>query len=177
MEQAFERLADMLGTAATRVGPNYFQLPVAAADAMYRERVYCYELYHQIRELWGDFPFSLGGEIDKSGHPSFVDGPYARAKPDLLIHTPGSMDENLAVVEVKPATTRQKGIRDDIRKLRWFHQNANYFVGVFLVYGEAGDPEIVAQRVRDSAAAQDDLESLVCLYHRHVGERPERLQL
>jgi hypothetical protein len=24
-------------------------LPVADADAMYRERVYCYELYHQLR--------------------------------------------------------------------------------------------------------------------------------
>ena len=169
MEQAFERLADMLGTAATGLALTTFSYP-------WRPPTPCTAsgctapLYHQIRELWGDFPFSLGGEIDKFGHQSFVDGPYARAKPDLLIHTPGSMDENLAVVEVKPATTSEKGIRDDIRKLRWFHQNANYFVGVFLVYGEAGDPEIVAQRVRDSAAAQGDLESLVCLYHRRVRE-------
>ena len=32
---------------------GYYQLPVAGKeDPIYRERVYCYELYHQIRTLW-----------------------------------------------------------------------------------------------------------------------------
>ena len=44
-------------TAATAaVGSEYFLLPVARADGgepllLYRERVYSYELYHQLRHL------------------------------------------------------------------------------------------------------------------------------
>jgi hypothetical protein len=94
----------MLAASCAQIGGEYFQLPIAEADAVYRERVYCYELYHQLRRLWRDFPFSLGGEVDKEGHPHFKNGPYAGAKPDLLVHWPGNMDGNLACVEVKPGT-------------------------------------------------------------------------
>jgi hypothetical protein len=57
-------LEELLTAASVRIGPEYFQLPVADADAVYRKRVYCYELYHQLRCLPEGFPFSLGGEID-----------------------------------------------------------------------------------------------------------------
>src|SRR2546426_8735920 len=87
----FERFAEMLTAATIRVAGEYFQLPVADADAVYRERVYCYELYRQLRCLWGAFPFRLGGEIDKTGNPHFREGPYSRAKPDLIVHVPGDM--------------------------------------------------------------------------------------
>lgn len=50
------------------VAPEYFQLPQVEADTVYRERVYCYEHHHQIRLRWNDFPFSLGGEVDKACH-------------------------------------------------------------------------------------------------------------
>ena len=42
----------MISVAVSRIAHGYFQLPVADADALYRERVYCYELYHQLRCLW-----------------------------------------------------------------------------------------------------------------------------
>jgi hypothetical protein len=44
----------------------------------YRERVYCYELYHQMRRRWPlNCEYSLNGEVDKRGHP------YLQARPDL----------------------------------------------------------------------------------------------
>jgi hypothetical protein len=100
MEQEMNSFEAMIASASARIGSEYFQLPVADADAVYRERVYCYELYHQFRCLWDDFPFRLGGEIDKNGYPHFQAGPYAKAKPDLLVHAPGIMRRNLACIEV-----------------------------------------------------------------------------
>ena len=112
MNQEFDSLLAMMASACGRVAPEYFQLPVADADSVYRERVYCYELYHQLCCDWHDFPFSLGGEIDKGRHPYFRGGPYARSKPDLLVHQPGNMERNLACVEVKPCT----GALDEIQR-------------------------------------------------------------
>ena len=169
MQEAFERLLGLIDIATSRVGTEYFQLPRADADAVYRERVYCYELYHQLRHLWDDFPFSLAGEVDKEGNPHFRNGPYARVKPDLLIHVPGDMDDNLAVVEVKSANGLG-GTRGDLQKLSWFCENARYFRGIFLVYGEAGDTDQLAHRVRRAAEPGIDLERLVCLYHRRIAE-------
>ena len=176
MEREFEQLRGMLDVATSRVVREYFQLPVADADAVYRERVYCYELYHQLRCIWEGFPFSLGGEIDKNGNPHFENGPYARAKPDLLVHTPGDMDQNLAAVEVKPATADLGDMRNDLRKLTWFCRHARYFRGVFLVYGEAGEPEALSSKLRRAADTGIELVLLECLYHRHVGERAQRIR-
>lgn len=175
MNQEFRTFITMLETATSRIRHDYFQLPVCDADAMYRERVYCYELYHQLRclfdELADEFPFSLGGEVDKTGHPLFRDGPYPRAKPDLLVHEPGSMSRNLAVVEVKPATPSRADIGHDLGKLESFCDRAQYFRGVFLVYGGAGEPDELAGRVRAAADARStDLARLTCLYHRRAGE-------
>jgi hypothetical protein len=114
MQQAYDRFVLKLNLAAARIAGEYFHLPVADADAVYRERVYCYELYHQLRSDWGAFPFALGGEIDKSGNPHFRGGPYAGAQPDLLVHVPGDMDGNLAVIEAKSANVGLGGIRADL---------------------------------------------------------------
>ena len=138
----------MILAATARIGEEYFQLPVADADAVYRERVYCYELYHQLRCLWGDFPFSLGGEIDKQGHPHFRDGPYANAKPDFLVHEPGGMDRNLACVEVKPIDRPKAEFTADFKKLTWFCRQAKYARGIFLVYG-------ASTKVADIAALRE----------------------
>lgn len=135
MEEYFAELIRRIQVASAAVSDEYFQLPIAAGDAVYRERVYCYELYHCLRRDWGDFPFSLGGEIDKSGHPLFRDGPYARAKPDFLTHRPGAMDANLGCVEVKSSVQSVEALIADLRKLVWFREHAGYFGGILLIFG------------------------------------------
>jgi hypothetical protein len=136
MQEEFEIFQTMVATAASRVTRLYFQLPVAQLeDAVYRERVYCYELYHQLRVEWNGFDFSLGGEVDKGGHPFFRAGEYAHAKPDLLVHRPGDMERNLACVEVEPCVRPVTEFREDLKKLTWFCRNTRYYRGIFLVYG------------------------------------------
>src|SRR6266568_1457380 len=94
-----DELSDLLGTATAAVAPEYFRLPIHGADPVYRERVYCYELYHQMRLRWPPgSPYRLNGEVDKRSHPYFADG--GSPKPDLLVHEPGT-GRNHAVFEVK----------------------------------------------------------------------------
>jgi hypothetical protein len=175
MEEGLQQLIAMLTAATSQITADYFQLPVADADAVYRERVYCYELYHRLRAMWGAFPFSLGGEVDKVGHPAFQDGPYARAKPDFLVHMPGAMDQNLAVIEVKPATASVMELGRDLLKLSWFCENARYFKGILLVYGDAGEDETLNQRLR-SAIGGVDTTPLTFLYHRNTGTLAQELR-
>jgi deoxyribodipyrimidine photolyase-like uncharacterized protein len=179
MEEELANFEEILCSASTHVSEQYFQLPVADADTIYRERVYCYELYHQMRRRWGNFPFSLGGEIDKGGHPRFQNGPYAGVKPDYLVHVPGEMHNNLACVEVKPVTRPVAEFIADLQKLTWFCQNANYFRGLFLVYGDVqgGGGAALQDKLRRALpnAANIDLNVIHIFLHPAVLRRSERI--
>src|SRR4030043_1988755 len=96
----FECFMQCLMKAGEKIEPHYFQIPTAGSDELiYRERVYCYELYHQLRIALGDdFSYKLDGEVDKAGHLSIRGG----KKPDFIVHIPDEMDRNLVVIEVKP---------------------------------------------------------------------------
>jgi|SRR3989344_1439722 len=129
----------LLRQATANIDPQYFQLPVAGLeDPVYRERVYCYELYHQLRLLLPkDSRYVLSGEVDKSGHPLIRNNSMDNTKPDFLIHSPGNMQNNLLVMEVKPVNAQRNGIKKDLKTLtafaRWGYTHAFY-----LIYG-AGD--------------------------------------
>ena len=71
MQKDFETFLNLLIQATERVEGHYFQLLVAGSEApIYRERVYCYELYHRMRECMSEnFPYVLDGEVDKVAHP------------------------------------------------------------------------------------------------------------
>ena len=93
MEREFAVLEEKVLNASLLITAEYFQLPVADADSVYRERVYCYELYHQLRGSCGNFPFSLGGEVDKIGHPHFRNGACAMSKPTCSFMSRGAWSE------------------------------------------------------------------------------------
>jgi hypothetical protein len=183
MDEELNHFAELLAIACSRIGAEYFQLPVADADAVYRERVYCYELYHQLRCLWRDFRFSLGGEVDKEGHPHFENGPYAGAKPDFLVHWPGNMDGNLACVEVKPGTRSVGAFNADLRKLTWFHRSAGYHGGILLVYGREPEIEGWDARVREKVLrairgdAEIDAAAIRVLFHGGPLQEPGIIRL
>jgi hypothetical protein len=115
----------------------YVSLPVAELPRreVFRERVYCYELYHQLRvSLGDDFPYKLNGEVDKRSYSQIV--PFVGAKkPDFIVHVPGLMKRNLVVMEVKPNTARPSYLRKDLATLRGFLDKAGYYRGVMLIYG------------------------------------------
>lgn len=141
-----EQLDDVFAAATAGVGRQFFMLPIAGQAAAYRERVYCYELYHQMRLIWPEGPYTLNGEVDKSGHRQLREVQADRCKPDLLIHIPGDMGGNFAVVEVKPCTASTKGLRKDLQTLRLFSQEVGYRRAVYLIYGFHA--EEAATRVR-----------------------------
>jgi hypothetical protein len=183
MNEEFARFEGLIQEAAAAVGNLYFQLPVAErTDAVYRERVYCYELYHQLRLIWKGFDFTLCGEVDKGGHPLFCRGDYQHAKPDFLVHRPGEMERNLACVEVKPCVRPWDEFRDDLKKLTWFCHHARYHRGMFLVYGAEKDEtesrdllKTKLRRAMDDPAI--DRECICLMHHAAVGKQTERVML
>lgn len=136
MTKDLESVTTWLTAASAAVPSGYFALPVAGQEKpIYRERVYCYELYHQWRSRWPkDFDYSIGGEIDKSGNRLVRSG----AKPDFLVHVPGVMD-NLLAMEVKPANGERRKMARDLSTLTYFRRalgdDENYFAAYFWIYG------------------------------------------
>jgi hypothetical protein len=176
MREDMVRMRALLAEATATIALEYFLLPVAAAEGgrpldRYRERVYAYELYHQLRAHWPhDWPYSLGGEIDKAGHPVIRGGYLDGAKPDLLVHVPGTMDRNLLVMEIKTLRPRnnpaeQHLMTRDFQKLVAFRE-VGYFAAAFLVFGD--DVDRVRNYGRESGI---DLALIELWHHRRPGEQ------
>ncbi len=145
-------LDDLLFAATGAVEADYFLLPIHGGPAIYRERVYCYELYHQLRLLWpANSRYSLGGEVDKRSHPVLMKLGADRSIPDLLVHAPGNMKGNFAIIEVKPARgLRARDIWKDIRTLSRFRVEVGYQRALYLIFGSKANDQL--DRVTDEAA-------------------------
>jgi hypothetical protein len=142
-----EQFAEILHHATMAIGRDYFLLPVDGTDPVYRERVYCYELYHQLRTLWPvNCPYQLNGEVDKRAHPYFRGAPAF--KPDLLIHRPG-IGDNFAVIEIKRAGAATSDIGKDLGTLTTFQATAGYTKGIYLIFGAEAAND--SQRVLECA--------------------------
>ncbi|PZM77482.1 MAG: methionyl-tRNA formyltransferase-like protein [Candidatus Melainabacteria bacterium] len=129
-----KNLTNRLCLATRNIQSNYFYFPIIGDDHQYRERVYCYELYHQLRRQWeDDESFTLHGEMDKAGHRYFKD--TSAPKPDFIIHEPG-FQNNHAVIEVKSTDSLKKGIQKDFGTLQTFLQ-LGYQRAIYLVYGSS----------------------------------------
>lgn len=151
----------LLEAATARIPGVYFLLPIAGSPAIYRERVYCYELYHQLRKLWpAGFPYVLNGEVDKAGH-AVMQRLGATGAPDFLVHGPGTTSHNLVIIEVKPVDhIAKENIGIDLVKLTRFTSfgNGEYALGIYLVYG----------------GTEKSLDGVRDLARRWVGEKPGR---
>src|SRR5882724_4375101 len=120
MHAVIDDVIGWLVKASCLVDDVYMRLPVAGTDPQYRERVYCYELYHQWRCQWATrFPYTLSGETDKRKHVHVRGKHLDDIKPDFLVHEPGNMDpgSNLLAVEVKAANAKPANIVNDLQKL------------------------------------------------------------
>ena len=155
--------------AGTKIDSHYFKLFVAGAEnPIFRERVYCYELYHQLRCTLGDgFPYKLDGEVDKNAHP-FIQG---AKKPDFIIHVPGSMEKNLAVIEVKSTDAESNEIKQDIKKLKGFLE-ADYYRAIMLIYGDDSSKVEHARSEIDSLP-KAYAERILLLWHKQPKEPVE----
>jgi len=163
----------ILAEATAKIATPYFQLPIAGeVEPIYRERVYSYELYHQLRALMDEderfAQYALSGEIDKQGHPII-----RRCAPDLVFHSPGTMDSNLVVIEVKAVNAALDGILKDFANLGYFvSRDVNYQLGIELVYG---DDESFA-RFEKAFPSGDTNQKLQLFWHRCPGESAKRVR-
>jgi hypothetical protein len=163
----------ILRNATEAIGPQYFCLPIANSRPVYRERVYCYELYHQLRSRWPvDLQYSLGGEVDKAGHPLIRGNGLDRLKPDLLVHEPGDMGGNYAVIEIKPLLhSTTLGIQKDLITLTAFRKYAGYARALFLLYGTGRFDSLqqIVRHLRNQPDGRIDLAAIEFWHHTAVG--------
>ncbi|MCY1217105.1 hypothetical protein D3C87_1075460 [compost metagenome] len=140
-----EELDDVLRAATAAVNQTYFTLSIAGGEAVFRERVYCYELYHQMRAVWPEgCYYMLTGEVDKRAHPILKELEADGKQPDLLVHRPGSMDDNFAIIEVKHSPAIG-GIQKDLHTLDLFVRKVRYKRAIYLVYGYYGTDETASK--------------------------------
>lgn len=167
-----EGFTEILQTATAHLEEEYFKLPIDGGDPVYRERVYCYELYHQIRKRWPPgCEYFLNGEVDKGGHPYFQE--LGAPKPDYIVHVPGT-DYNYAAIEVKAAMPNAAAIRTDVDKLVVF-RGLGYERALYLIYG--CDYEQAAQAVTGAIQDPNALNAIELWVHRSVGEEAAQLVL
>lgn len=121
-----------------RVDKPYFNVQSAVLSDIKRERVFCYELYHQMRLILGDRKdLTINGEINKVAHSHFSE--YLKnADPDFIFHTQGTHTNNRIVMEVKCSIDNSNEIEADLKTLLEFLNNSqnqeySYNVGVFLL--------------------------------------------
>jgi hypothetical protein len=177
----FEELLTRLIEATGKVDTRYFEVQTASKhgpSVVHRERVYCYELYHQLRNAMGDTsPYTLMGELDKSGH-DIIASAVGEKVPDFVFHAPGGMEANLAVMEVKHIDNNREGrIREDCEKLRKFvdERRGKYKGAIYLVFG-TGEGEIAKfHKIVTQESARVTNGILVLLWHKRAGERAEKL--
>jgi hypothetical protein len=150
LAEEIEYFIDIFCRATEMIDWHYMKIPEAGPQvvSVYRERVYCYELYHQIRTLMEKegIRWRMSGELDKQGHPN-INGPnLTGAKPDLLIHFPGDMGYNLSIVEVKSINASLSAITKDLKRLTAFRRHpANYQNAIFLIFSDEERREVALQ--------------------------------
>ena len=155
-----DELTPILKQATAAIKSAYFHLNVDGGDPVYRERVYCYELYHQMRSIWpAECPYYLNGEIDKAAHPILESLGAAGTKPDLLAHRPGYMTGNHAIIEVKTSRARGAGIKKDLETLSLFINRVKYERAIYLVFGEEAERLVsqidqIAEEIEPAARAE-----------------------
>jgi hypothetical protein len=169
-------LTSIIQKATARITTDYFRLRIDGGDPIYRERVYCYELYHQMRLCWpSNTEYYLNGEIDKAAHPILRELGVGVVKPDLLIHKPGYMSGNFAIIEVKPTGAHANGIRKDLRNLSIFKSKVGYQRAIYIIYGYEAADEV--QRIIRFAGKVCDLEEIELWLHERPGEQASLNQL
>lgn len=144
MDEKVESFVEMIKGSLDNVGDEYYKITTTyESSGIVRERVFCYELYHQMRLVQsarGLTDVQIHGEIDKSGHIAFDRN--SRKNPDFVFHIPGMMQGNAIVVEVKGKIegNYQEGVYKDIVTLSKFTDNKHYYhFGVLIIYNYTYD--------------------------------------
>ena len=165
-----KELTTILKKATKSIEGQYFQLSLDGGDPVYRERLYCYELYHQIRCLWPVTNYYLNGEVDKAAHPILKKWGADRKKPDFLVHTPGYMEGNNTIIEVKHIESAPNQILKDFETLTLFTNDVGYKHAVLLFFG-FGSIKNLSQKVSNQMKKVEyEIAPFELWFHNDVGK-------
>jgi hypothetical protein len=123
-------------------------LPIRYGDPHWLERPFAYEIYHQLRLLWGkkeEFDCVIQGEVFKH----YQEIRELRKMPDILIHKPDTNEKNLAIIEIKLASNRQKVLECDFNKLAMFQRILKYQKLIEIIVGTDNEIESLRRKIDD----------------------------
>ena len=119
--------------AIEKIEKKFYSVISANGKERIRERVFCYELYHQLRLIDFDCNFDIHSELDKAGFYN-ID-----VIPDFLFHKQG-FDENYCIMEVK-GKFHKNGIHKDFETLNKFLCEQKgikaYRLAIFLLFNQS----------------------------------------
>ncbi|WP_308638970.1 hypothetical protein [Paenibacillus silvisoli] len=169
-EKDFYIFLDALKSAAMNIAAEYFKVMFYGSDQLkFRERVYCYELYHQLRIALSEenLPYLLHGEMDKRTHREYSQVlSLKNSTPDFIIHVPEVMEHNLIVMEVKHVESTMPSILEDIKKLSEFVKAGSYYRGISYIFGELSPDN-------EDILFENLSEEIVIILHKKVNEIPK----
>lgn len=136
LDVSFDNFLTVFKDSVSHIDKKYISIESAGWSVpKYAERAYCYELYHQMRVSFGDkYEYTINGELPKATH-SII---RVNRSPDFLVHSAGSMDFNLVIMEVKPYSVAKtfSNINKDLYKLNYFTgKQARYHRGIMHIFG------------------------------------------
>ncbi len=130
-------LDDLIHKATSKISDDYFTTLSVGNKKRWLERPYAYEFYHQMRKCWPkDCCLIISGEVSKAEHQDFDNLDTGKPMPDFLIHRPGTMDDNCAIIEVKSQEANKNRIYRDINKLLTFKYKIRYRRMIYLFFGK-----------------------------------------
>lgn len=157
---------EALEQATQAIDGPYFLLPIVGQDRpIKRERVYCYELFHQLRLALHDSQLTLTGEPDKRGHPDFPP-----INPDFILHAPGRHEENTAALEVECRVGLEHLIKD-LRNLKTMRERG-YTTLILLLFANSRVPW--PKLLQASREVGIGIEEITVLLHQAAGQAATR---
>lgn len=157
-------ILEALLQATKSISDSYFLLPIAGCDRpIKRERVYCYELYHQLRIVLDCAPLMLMGEPDKSGHPKFF---KKGINPDFILHIPGEHTQNNTVIEVE-CVVNDEHLYKDFKNFKIMRDQGYKEIILLLV----GCDSVPWPKLQQAASAEMlDINAVTVVLHRHANK-------
>jgi hypothetical protein len=175
MSPGITAVLDAVGTATRKIEPEFFRLSEhGLADQNYRTRVYCYELFHQLRccvphNNW----HVLSHDVHRLHLPLF-NRLFKRNIPDFMLHVPTEVAPNLIVINVRPINSGSQVIEKEVATLKRFTTKSGGRQAISLIYGDGVHLDTFLSRFRNAALTDGQL---LVMWHRHRGESAELVRL
>ncbi len=159
----------LLKCATKGIAAEWFSITNSDERNKFKERVYCYELYHQLRLLDCGNELLWQCEVDKSRRPEFK-----REKPDFILHVPNS-EVNHLVMEVKTSESDSRGWKKDVETLIRFLDDHRYKKAYFLIFG-GRNPSLRLQNLGSvNSSRQTSVSKIEVWWHKNSEEEATKL--